>query len=116
MTIPQPKKTDDNEDEEENDGLTEDEDHGLEKGKGHKDCHHHERPTKIMSTACCRCNTTCAICLDGVEEAQTYKVLPCDHAFHASCIDAWLRKQACCPVCKRELPSVASALTPTPEQ
>ncbi|CAO2161548.1 unnamed protein product [Urochloa humidicola] len=43
----------------------------------------------------------CAVCLGGVEEGETVRALPCcTHAFHARCIDAWLRLRPTCPVCR----------------
>ncbi|CAM9239071.1 unnamed protein product [Phaeothamnion confervicola] len=46
---------------------------------------------------------TCAVCLDDYEEGDVLKVMPCGHAFHAACIDPWLRdKSGRCPMCKAE--------------
>ncbi|CAL4958936.1 unnamed protein product [Urochloa decumbens] len=43
----------------------------------------------------------CAVCLGGVEEGETARALPCcTHAFHARCVDAWLRLRRTCPVCR----------------
>ncbi|CAL4952336.1 unnamed protein product [Urochloa decumbens] len=43
----------------------------------------------------------CAVCLGGVEEGETARALPCcTHAFHARCVDAWLRLRPTCPVCR----------------
>lgn len=42
---------------------------------------------------------TCPICCDDLEPSQDGRVcvLPCGHAFHASCISKWLsRKNQCC--------------------
>ena len=40
---------------------------------------------------------SCPICLDLLSEG---KVLPCNHAFHASCIDPWLNKKGSCALCR----------------
>ncbi|XP_066308196.1 RING-H2 finger protein ATL40-like [Miscanthus floridulus] len=43
----------------------------------------------------------CAVCLGAVEEGETARALPsCAHAFHARCVDAWLRLRPTCPVCR----------------
>ena len=45
---------------------------------------------------------SCSVCLDSFCTNQTLRKLPgCYHAFHADCIDPWLRKKADCPVCRR---------------
>uniref|UniRef100_A0ACD5YSF5 Uncharacterized protein n=2 Tax=Avena sativa TaxID=4498 RepID=A0ACD5YSF5_AVESA len=46
----------------------------------------------------------CAICLAEFEDGQNMRVLPqCGHAFHAPCVDAWLRSHSSCPSCRRVL-------------
>jgi hypothetical protein len=44
----------------------------------------------------------CVICLDGDDGPR--KTLPCTHAFHAACLDAWFAYKAICPVCRAEQP------------
>jgi Ring finger domain len=45
--------------------------------------------------------TTCSICLCEYREAEMLRMLPdCRHYFHLMCIDAWLRLNASCPVCR----------------
>ncbi|KAL1217065.1 Receptor homology region, transmembrane domain- and RING domain-containing protein 1 [Cardamine amara subsp. amara] len=47
---------------------------------------------------------TCAICLEDYRFGETLRLLPCQHAFHLSCIDSWLTKWATsCPVCKHDI-------------
>ncbi|CAH8354174.1 unnamed protein product [Eruca vesicaria subsp. sativa] len=46
---------------------------------------------------------TCAICLEDYRFAESLRLLPCQHAFHLSCIDSWLTKWGTsCPVCKHD--------------
>ncbi|CAA7056987.1 unnamed protein product [Microthlaspi erraticum] len=47
---------------------------------------------------------TCAICLEDYRAAESLRLLPCQHAFHMSCIDSWLTKWGTsCPVCKHDI-------------
>lgn len=49
-------------------------------------------------------DATCAVCLGEYEDRQALRILPqCGHAFHVACIDAWLRQQSTCPVCRIHL-------------
>lgn len=46
----------------------------------------------------------CTVCLEEYEAKDVVRVLPaCGHAFHATCIDAWLRQHPTCPVCRASL-------------
>ncbi|KAA3672908.1 autocrine motility factor receptor [Paragonimus westermani] len=42
----------------------------------------------------------CAICWDPL---STWRLLPCRHAFHESCLHSWLEQNPTCPTCRREL-------------
>ncbi|KAL0701544.1 hypothetical protein Bca4012_057666 [Brassica carinata] len=45
--------------------------------------------------------TDCPVCLSEFEESETLRLLPkCNHAFHISCIDTWLRSHTNCPLCR----------------
>ncbi|KAI8343982.1 hypothetical protein BC941DRAFT_407455 [Chlamydoabsidia padenii] len=46
----------------------------------------------------------CSICLDLFDHHYgDYRVLPCQHTFHTSCIDPWLTHyRSSCPVCCKE--------------
>lgn len=35
-------------------------------------------------------NPMCSICTDDFERGQDIRVLPCNHKFHAACVDPWL--------------------------
>jgi len=41
---------------------------------------------------------TCTICLVDFEIGEELKELPCQHVFHTSCIDLWLRRHRSCPL------------------
>ncbi|KAI3743872.1 hypothetical protein L1987_56939 [Smallanthus sonchifolius] len=43
----------------------------------------------------------CAVCLSKFEDVDLVRLLPlCCHAFHADCIDAWLKSNQTCPLCR----------------
>ncbi|XP_071691643.1 RING-H2 finger protein ATL54 [Rutidosis leptorrhynchoides] len=45
--------------------------------------------------------TFCSVCLSDFQENETLRLLPkCNHAFHVSCIDTWLRSHTNCPLCR----------------
>ncbi|KAL8143642.1 hypothetical protein V2J09_016674 [Rumex salicifolius] len=45
--------------------------------------------------------TDCSVCLTEFEEGDDLRLLPkCNHAFHISCIDTWLRSHQNCPLCR----------------
>ncbi|XP_075487563.1 RING-H2 finger protein ATL67-like [Primulina tabacum] len=45
--------------------------------------------------------TVCSICLCEYREAEMLRMLPdCRHYFHVMCVDAWLKLNASCPVCR----------------
>ncbi|RWR93169.1 zinc finger protein [Cinnamomum micranthum f. kanehirae] len=58
----------------------------------------------------------CSICLCEYREAEMLRMLPdCRHSFHLSCVDAWLRLNASCPVCRRTSPVPTPLSTPLSE-
>ncbi|CAM0913978.1 unnamed protein product [Alopecurus aequalis] len=45
----------------------------------------------------------CAVCLEAFEAGERCRRLPrCGHGFHAKCVDPWLEKSRCCPVCRAD--------------
>ena len=59
-------------------------------------------PEKPFHKALFDDNTQCIICMDGFNENELVKQLPCGHIFHGDCIDHWLSQQKNCPFCKAE--------------
>ncbi|KAJ4955529.1 hypothetical protein NE237_012312 [Protea cynaroides] len=46
-------------------------------------------------------DSMCSICLCDYKDGEMLRMMPdCRHFFHLSCIDAWLRLNASCPVCR----------------
>ncbi|XP_029150686.2 putative RING-H2 finger protein ATL61 [Arachis hypogaea] len=55
-------------------------------------------------------DTQCVICLADYKEREMLRIMPkCDHTFHLSCIDIWLRKQSTCLVCRLPLKNSSEA-------
>lgn len=43
----------------------------------------------------------CAICLEDFENGELCQIFPvCNHIFHYSCIQHWLKKNMTCPICR----------------
>ena len=45
----------------------------------------------------------CAICLDNINNGDTFIILPCIHFFHDICIKNWMNERNTCPICKFKL-------------
>ncbi|KAK6946571.1 Zinc finger, RING-type [Dillenia turbinata] len=46
----------------------------------------------------------CYICLVEYDEGDSMRVLPCNHEFHRTCIDKWLKEiHRVCPLCRRDI-------------
>ncbi|KAF0890099.1 hypothetical protein E2562_037660 [Oryza meyeriana var. granulata] len=53
----------------------------------------------------------CAVCIAVVKDGDTLRRLPaCGHAFHAPCVDEWLREHATCPMCRADVKVAGEAL------
>ncbi|XP_074309363.1 E3 ubiquitin-protein ligase At4g11680-like [Silene latifolia] len=44
-------------------------------------------------------DSQCSICLCSYDDGIELDVLPCDHHFHVTCIEEWLKINPTCPVC-----------------
>lgn len=45
----------------------------------------------------------CSICREELSETQLHRLLPCQHCYHANCIDDWLIRNPECPFCRQKL-------------
>ncbi|XP_070175834.1 E3 ubiquitin-protein ligase RLIM-like isoform X2 [Littorina saxatilis] len=50
---------------------------------------------------------TCQICLVDFEHGDCLRDIPCRHDFHRDCIDQWLKRNATCPICRKEVEATA---------
>jgi len=56
-------------------------------------------------------DSSCTICIEDFQEGERVRRLPCGHAFHTSCVDAWLSKKPTCPLrCHNNLWEVVRGL------
>ncbi|MGH0181301.1 UNVERIFIED_CONTAM: hypothetical protein FKN15_012416 [Acipenser sinensis] len=46
--------------------------------------------------------TLCVVCFSDFESRQLLRVLPCNHEFHAKCVDKWLKSNRSCPICRAD--------------
>uniref|UniRef100_A0A0E0I6I2 RING-type E3 ubiquitin transferase n=1 Tax=Oryza nivara TaxID=4536 RepID=A0A0E0I6I2_ORYNI len=71
-------------------------------------------PPRRGGSAAAAVTAECAVCLGTVEELETVRALPCcPHAFHAHCVDAWLRQRPTCPLCRADVPVMARPTSST---
>jgi len=45
----------------------------------------------------------CLICQCSYEEGEKLRKLPCNHYFHAECVDQWLQSKWKCPYCRQSI-------------
>ncbi|GJN17744.1 hypothetical protein PR202_gb04840 [Eleusine coracana subsp. coracana] len=61
----------------------------------------------------------CSICLSEYRDGEMLRVMPeCRHRFHVACLDAWLRRNGSCPVCRSSpipTPNATPLATPLSE-
>lgn len=48
-------------------------------------------------------NGNCVVCMSDYVNREKLRRLPCNHDFHAKCIDRWLKNNRTCPVCREEV-------------
>lgn len=61
----------------------------------------------------------CSICMaDTYENNENVRLLSCNHHYHASCVDEWLKLKKCCPLCSKDIdqpPSIPVTRMSKPE-
>lgn len=53
----------------------------------------------------------CVVCFSDFEARQLLRVLPCNHEFHAKCVDKWLKVLSCAACCREGAASWGAADT-----
>eukprot|EP00438_Fugacium_kawagutii_P025731 Skav210487 [mRNA] locus=scaffold737:888468:893837:- [translate_table: standard] len=80
---------------------------------GAEDAQQEPQPPESAATGTvatrCRSDGSCAVCISEFEGGDTLRRLPCNHSFHQSCIDRWLRRNQVCPLCLRDVQAPADA-------
>ncbi|KAF6778781.1 hypothetical protein AHF37_01516 [Paragonimus kellicotti] len=46
---------------------------------------------------------TCSICFEDYQTSEKATRLPCQHIYHTTCVNTWLKQHATCPVCRKDL-------------
>ncbi|XP_020585328.1 E3 ubiquitin-protein ligase At1g63170 [Phalaenopsis equestris] len=54
-------------------------------------------------------DAVCCICLTKYVDNDDLRELPCNHFFHLECVDKWLKINALCPLCKKEVVNNSSS-------
>lgn len=79
-------------------------------------------PHAILNRLPCRkadasdADNECYICLNHFEEGEDVRTLPCNHAFHSSCVDRWLLDvHHTCPCCRLDICAPANDEPRDPE-
>ncbi len=73
----------------------------------------HAFPVKSVTDMKLVGQSTCGVCLAEFAIGDFRRMLPCQHIFHAACVDRWLvKEQDLCPTCKE--PVLADRLRGTP--
>ncbi|GFP81549.1 E3 ubiquitin-protein ligase rnf181 [Phtheirospermum japonicum] len=65
-------------------------------------------PLKIFSKlnrSPCDETAQCYICLVEYDDGESVRILPCQHEFHRSCVDKWLKEihSRVCPLCRGDI-------------
>ncbi|KAH0449836.1 hypothetical protein IEQ34_020528 [Dendrobium chrysotoxum] len=59
-------------------------------------------------------DAVCCICLTKYVDNDDLRELPCGHFFHTECVDKWLKINALCPLCKKEVGNTSSSSAANP--
>ena len=52
---------------------------------------------------------SCAVCMEDYKVGDQIRVLPCQHEFHAACVDVWLKTKRACPLCRADITRAPAA-------
>ncbi|PKK21819.1 ring finger protein 44 [Columba livia] len=63
-------------------------------------------PRVCSGAALMAASPRCVVCFSDFEARQLLRVLPCNHEFHAKCVDKWLKANRTCPICRADASEV----------
>lgn len=58
----------------------------------------------------------CSICLETFLEGDLLTCLPCNHRYHFSCLDPWVRTCGDCPYCRRAIDATLDGAGDSPAE
>jgi len=61
------------------------------------------RCSAARDDASVRLGDQCSICRMEFEDEDLLRCLPCGHAEHTECLDAWLKLNRSCPLCQKDI-------------
>lgn len=70
--------------------------------------HDYKRVVGVDSAGQERDSSACVICLSEFREGEKVRRLGCLHLFHVGCVDMWLSRNSCCPVCRVDIEAAAA--------
>ncbi|CAH8528624.1 unnamed protein product [Dicrocoelium dendriticum] len=60
-------------------------------------------PVSTVTEELLSSHKTCSICFEDYKLSETVTQLPCQHIYHTSCVNTWLKQHATCPICRKDL-------------
>ncbi|XP_023330066.1 E3 ubiquitin-protein ligase ATL9 isoform X2 [Eurytemora carolleeae] len=70
--------------------------------------HNYRRVVGVDSSGEDKDTCTCVICIQDFVDGAKVRRLGCLHIFHVNCVDAWLARNRCCPVCRVDIEEAAA--------
>ncbi|XP_070983633.1 E3 ubiquitin-protein ligase RNF126-like [Oncorhynchus clarkii lewisi] len=69
-------------------------------------------PTVLITQEHVGSGLECPVCKEDYSAGENVRQLPCNHLFHNDCIVPWLEQHDTCPVCRKSLSGLNTAMNP----